>query len=588
MGLTPGVHFILTTILPILLGPSIVLHVILVLISNHHWTNIILTPKITLFIYIFAPFFNYHATSTWTSLRVRRSARRLGARLAPRIQGYLPGNVDMIPRAISAGRTDYFGQYLADVLAQVGSTTGILKVVGDERLITINPKNIKKLLSTEFESFHKGPFFNEVTEPFLGVGVFNSDGAMWQFHRKVTKPFFTKERITDFLLYDRKAALTLGKMQQRLDTGMAVDFHVSSWRFTLDSASEFLLGTSVNSLEDQLPMPYNTPAFETSTALDTAGNRFTKAFAEAQIVLLNRVDLARLWPLGEIFQDKLKEPMKEIRKFIEPIIDRSRAKRDADGAEDESTVLGYLLTITDDTKLLVDETLNLLIAGRDTTASLLSFTTYCLTLHPEVRSKLREEILSTVGPDRSPTYDEIRGMRYLRAVLNETLRLYPPVPMNLREAIGESTWFDDDDQLLYVPPKTRVVYSAFHVQRDEKYWGPDAHIFDPNRWLDGRVSRYTAEPFIYIPFNAGPRICLGQQFALNETSFFMIRLLQRYDHFELAPECQPPNTHPQKSWQDPDTTVPLTRRRTLEKCFLRSHLTLYPDGGLWIRARQIH
>jgi len=300
------------------------------------------------------------------------------------------------------------------------------------------------------------------------------------------------------------------------------------------------------------------------------------------------MDLARLWPLGEIFQDRLKEPMNEIRKFIEPIIDQARAKRDADGAEDESTLLGYLLTITDDTKLLLDEILNLLIAGRDTSASLLSFTTYCLTLHPEVLSKLREEILSVVGPDRAPTYDDIRRMRYLRVVLNETLRLYPPVPLNIREAIGETTWFDDNDQLLYVPPKMRAGYSVFHLQRDEKYWGPDAHIFDPDRWLDGRLSRYIAEPFIYIPFNAGPRICLGQQFALNETSFFMIRLLQRFDHFELAPECQPPHTRPQKSWHDPDTTVPLTRRRALEKCFLRSHLTLYPDGGLWIRAKQIH
>ncbi|KIJ47979.1 hypothetical protein M422DRAFT_248125 [Sphaerobolus stellatus SS14] len=87
-----------------------------------------------------------------------------------------------------------------------------------------------------------------------------------------------------------------------------------------------------------------------------------------------------------------------------------------------------------------------------------------------------------------------------------------------------------------------VPYSTFHVQRDPEYWGPDAHIFDPDRWLDSRLTKYTSNHFTYVPFNAYPRVCLGQQFALNEASYFIIRSPQHFDQFELTPGYQPLHT----------------------------------------------
>ncbi|KIJ47973.1 hypothetical protein M422DRAFT_226077 [Sphaerobolus stellatus SS14] len=504
-------------------------------------------------------------------------ARRLGARIMPRVRGWLPGNSDLIIKGLTSGRKDYIGEFIVGIFDSAGET------LGDDRCFTRNPKNVQKILATDFENYRKGPFFANITEQLLGTGVFNSDGEMWQFHRKLARPFFSKERVTDFLIYERKAMDCIQKMEQHFDNDLPVDFQDLVARFTLDSAAEFLFGVSTNSLDAPLPLPYNFPDSPQKDMISsTPSSRFAKAFGKALIILLDRFDLAHLWPLGEIFEDKMKGPMKDVHAFVDVIIRNAVREHDKEDVKEGESLLSHLITVTDDTKVITDQTLNILLAGRDTTASLITFTTYCLAMHPEVVQRLRQEILDNLGFDKAPTYDDIREMKYLKAVLNETLRLYPPVPFNLRESINETYWFDDKGEKIYVPPSTRQVRP-----RDPEYWGPDAHIFDPDRWLDSRLTRYTSNPFIYVPFNAGPRICLGQQFALNEASYFMIRLLQHFDQFELTPEYQPPHTRVPEEWKDPTIPVaPLLRRRQLEKCFIRSHLTLYADGGLWLRARR--
>ncbi|KAJ7282383.1 cytochrome P450 [Mycena rebaudengoi] len=201
--------------------------------------------------------------------------------------------------------------------------------------------------------------------------------------------------------------------------------------------------------------------------------------------------------------------------------------------------------------------MNISVAGRDTTACLLTFTVYMLAEHPDVLRELRAEILTTVGSSRAPSPDDFRDMKYLRAVLNETLRMYPPVPFNMRSTtkpvILPST---TGGAPFYLPANIKVPFSVLVMHRRTDLWGPDGLIFlsfyssllgfaaliwDPECFLDERLHKYlTPNPFIFLPFNAGPRICLGQQFAYHESSFFLVRLLQRYSGISLVMDAPAP------------------------------------------------
>jgi len=181
----------------------------------------------------------------------------------------------------------------------------------------------------------------------------------------VARPFFSKERVTDLVIYERKAVIAIQKMQEQFDQELAVDFQDLVGRsmftplntqalsilarFTLDSAAEFLLGVSTNSLDAPLPMPYNSPETLRKEVIEsTPSTRFAKAFAGAQLLLLDRFDLAHLWPLGEMFGDKMEEPMKDVNGFVEAIVRNViERKGKEDAKQDEDTLLEHLVTVTD-------------------------------------------------------------------------------------------------------------------------------------------------------------------------------------------------------------------------------------------------
>ncbi|KIJ34660.1 hypothetical protein M422DRAFT_181873 [Sphaerobolus stellatus SS14] len=357
----------------------------------------------------------------YTNFIHTREARSLGAEVIPQVQGKWPGNIDIL-LSLASKKEPYIGDGFSKRIAGLGSTFAIT-TLGDMRAITINPENIKLMLATDFDNYVKGRQFNATMQSVLGVGVFNSDGDMWQFHRKITRPFFARERVTDFTTFDNKSTLAIRKMQDRFAEGYALDFQDICSRFTLDSACEFLLGTPIHSLDDPLPLPG-----QDDSHLRTSSGRFAKAFANAQVTISKRGRLGMFWRLREFFKDSTVDDMIVIKAFIEPIVKAAIEKKEAtEGKMEEVTLLDHLVNETDDMKIIVDEVLNIMLAGRDTTASLLTFVTYCLAMHPEALARLREEIISTIGKERAPTLDDLRGMKYLRAVLNETLRLFPCV-----------------------------------------------------------------------------------------------------------------------------------------------------------------
>lgn len=462
----------------------------------------------------------------------------------------------------------------------------------DSRIVTFEPDHVKAILATQFDAFDKGPIFIDQMNSLLGTGVFNADGDMWKFHRQITRPFFSRERISDFDTFDVHANDALTQAKIRLSEGYPIDFQDLVSRFTLDSATQFLFGNDVRSLSAGLPYPAYSPLSDSPEFVNHPSNVFADAFIAGQIQAALRTRLGPNWPLGEFWKDKIKPLREVVDRFVEPLMCDVLAKKqkkekevgDVKVEDDSVTLLEHLVNHTQDTKILKDELINLLVAGRDTTACTLTFAFYMLAEHPKIADRLRAEIFAKVGPTNRATYEDMRDMKYLRAFINEVLRLYPAVPFDSRMSNKAAVWTSKapGSKAFYVPANTRVLYGVFLMHRRTDLWGPDALEFDPDRFLDERLHKYlTPNPYIFTPFNAGPRICLGQQFAYQEASFFLIRLLQQFTGFSLAPDAQPEGTRPPESWKG------CAGSKGSTKVWPGLHLTMYVRGGLWVRMDEL-
>ncbi|KAK7059973.1 cytochrome P450 [Favolaschia claudopus] len=526
-------------------------------------------------------------------IRYARDAASRGAVHIPAVPSKKWGGLSLIEEM---RRSVYPADFLLDWMEVYGNTV-VAKVLGDYAIFTTEPEYIKAILATDFDSWWKGPDAHLVGKSLLGSGVFNTDDVMWKFHRTMSRPFFSRERISDFDLFDRHSNDALTQLGQRLSEGHAVDIQDLVSRFTLDSATEFLFGKSVDSISAGLPYPYPSSSSHSNSNFNSThpSNTYVKAFVQAQLLTTKRVAYSSKWPLYEFWRDRVK-PMRRVCDdyvggILEEAVERKRAgtghgmtPKGGEEEEQQETFLSHLVEATEDKEVIMDSIFNILVAGRDTTAATLTFAVYMLAEHPDMADRLRKEVLEVVGSARMPTYDDVRGMKFLRAFINETLRLYPPVPFDSRTSKTATVWpaLKPGDKPLYVTPNSRVRYCVFLMHRRKDLWGPDALEFDPDRFLDDRVRKYlTPNPFIFLPFNAGPRICLGQQFAYNEASFFLIRLLQKFASFTLAPDAQPESTRPPESWKHAKGT------QATEKIMLERHLTMFAKGGLWVRMKAV-
>ncbi|KAH7926999.1 cytochrome P450 [Leucogyrophana mollusca] len=581
---TPGVVYLTRWVLSVLLPCACLVFIVVrgssfAGLSLPSWlvsTLLLVCAPLGFFVYI-----------TFGETAKRRRAATSGARMVPRVRGRWLGNLDVLMHAVNRAESDYIGQLLQTCTQDIGSPTVNLWFLWEDIIVTTEPNHVKTILATDFHNYIKGEKFYETAVSVLGTGVFNSDGETWKHHRTMTRPFFNRDRIGHFDIFDRHADQAVNLMKERFRSGLAIDFQDLISRFTLDSATEFLCGHDVHTLSATLPYPYNISKPADALDEDSTPQTFARAFSEAQHGIARRNMVGQTWPLAEIFADRTAKPMELVNAFLDPIIQdaiekhkRSENLEVKDESADDEALLDHLVRLTTDGVVLKDEVLNILLAGRDTTASTLTSAIYLLALHPEALGRLREEIITKVGPTRRPTYDDIREMKFLRAVLNETLRLFPAVPFNVRESVNDTIWSspNPEEKPLFIPAGTTVTYSVLLMHRRTDLWGPDAQEFDPDRFLDERLHKYlTKNPFIFMPFNAGPRICLGQQFAYNEMSFMLIRLLQNFSSISLAPDAQDPATLPPAEWAKGEG------RQAIERFRPRAHLTLYAKGGMWVK-----
>ncbi|KAI0693638.1 cytochrom P450 [Cytidiella melzeri] len=582
MPLPPGIEFLLPR-LPFLLAPPVSAY----LISRAIGQLLDIPTTVVVVVCLWSWPLSLTLSTYWPRWCAQRRAMAAGAVMPPMVDYKMPGGLDLVRELLEDREKRYLSYRYMEQVMEYGYTYRI-SILWQDPMVTTEPAFVKAMLATDFDNYEKGSAVREQMRSLLGTGVFVADGDLWKFHRNISRPFFSKERISHFDVFDRHATQVIKLIKKRMQEGHAVDFQDLVARFTLDSATEFLFGKDLMSLEAPLPYPSTSGLADTQSNADHPANRFARSFLRAQELSSRRSSLTYAWPLWEFWRNKVDEHIETMDEFIEPLLQEAMSKkRHNKGSESsitpqDETMLQHLVNSTDDYKVIRDETVNILLAGRDTTAITLTMCIYNLSQHPDVLRRLREEVLSAVGTGR-PTYEDIKEMKYLRAFIDEVLRLYPPVPFNSRFTKNDTVWPSPTPggKPLFIPGNTRVFYNTFIIHRRKDLWGPDALEFDPDRFLDERLAKYvTPNPFIFLPFNAGPRICLGQQFAYNEISFMLIRLLQQVVEIRLVQEVHP-EAVPQPGWAQSKFS------NGKDKAVIRGHLTMYVAGGLWVEMKTV-
>ncbi|KIJ25685.1 hypothetical protein M422DRAFT_236883 [Sphaerobolus stellatus SS14] len=499
----------------------------------------------------------------WQLSRSQKTAKPKWVSSIPKAKGRLPGNLDLLFQLILRESHEYCGETIREWAEKYGPTYDMNLLWGNQ-IITVDPSNVKHMLANDFESFGKGAKFHTMLETFLGSGIFTTDGDVWKMHRAIARPFFSAERVTDFECFERHTSRALDIMSEYGRNGETFDLQHILSRFTLNVGTDFLFGQDCSVSNEEY-------------------EAFSNAFNQASSIVARRVKIGSTWRFFEWGEDPTKEPMRIINAFVDPIMKQGMQAAAVDKPMEEKTFLEHLVDSVSDIKIVRDELLNVLLASRDTTASLLTYTIYSLVTNPHVCERARKEIFNTMGDRGEPTLIDIKKMGYLRAIINEVLRLFPPVPFNIRRCVKSSTLPSvlSKDGPFSIAPGISVTYSPLLIQRSTELWGPSACVFDPDRWLEeGSNKPYVTNPFSFLPFNGGPRMCMGQQFAYHETSYFIIRLLKTFSTVELAEDSRPASARPPTSWK-----MSNIGREKVEQCWPRASLTLYVSGGLWIRIK---
>ncbi|GLA70827.1 protein kinase alk2 [Aspergillus tubingensis] len=454
-------------------------------------------------------------------------------------------------RIAKAAREKRWVEFIADHYQTSGPTFRQQALGGLMVTNTVEPENIKALLATQFQDFGLGTRHREFY-PLLGNGIFTLDGPGWSHARGMLRPQFTRDQVADLDLMD-------GHVTKMMDLipkdGSTFDIQRLFFLLTMDSATHFLFGESVGSMRTST----ESSLLEKSTVGNAQG--FAEAFNRAQEYLVSRSRaMAFYWLVNP-------KEFREANQLVHEVVDHYvrlalEAKRHPEKKESGRYIFAEALAEdTDDPRVIRDNMLNILLAGRDTTASLLSSAFFYLARHPNVWTRLRQTIVDEFGDAKHPngkiTHARLKDTPYLRYFLNEVLRLLPPVPLNFRVAAKDTSLplggGPDGKAPVYVRKGELVSYSVYAMHRRTDLYGPDAHAFRPERWEENSKRGWE-----YLPFNGGPRICLGQQYALTEASYTMVKLLQRYNRIENA---------------DPDMVEPI----------INSSLTLSHDRGVHIR-----
>lgn len=371
-------------------------------------------------------------------------------------------------------------------------------------LMISDPDGIRHVLLDNAANYAKSIQFQRLTRPALGNGLVNAEGASWRFQRRIAAPMFSMRQIAEFAPVMADAARAAVARWEALPDGAEFDAADEMMRITYEIISRTLFSNDVT-------MQYGRMSEALAVYLETQG----------------RVDVLRTLGLPNWFPTpnnlRARGPLAYFRKELLGLIAGRRARLDS-GAEVPNDFLTMLLTIRDpeDGALfgenqVFDNVMTFIFAGHETTANALAWTLYLLSQFPDADARVAKEVAET--PD-------IDGLAYTRMVLEESLRLYPPAPIISRNSIAA-----DVVGGVAIRPGTSIMISPWVLHRHRALWD-DPDYFEPERFAP--VRREKIHRFAYIPFGAGPRICIGMGFSMQEALIILSAVLKRF-RLELVP-----------------------------------------------------
>jgi len=407
-------------------------------------------------------------------------------------------------------------------LAATGEPLLWLRLPGAQFYIAQDLDLIDELLVKRHRSFHKDVYTHHLRE-MLGDGLLTNEGASWRKNRRLIQPAFHRKRVAGYA--DEMTSLTEAMLDGWAPTEVR-DVHRDLMGLTLEIVGRSLFGA------------------------DVAGS--TAIVGEAIELVMQRFAGIRLplW-LPTPMNLRIRGAIAQVNGLIEGII---RERRQCTGERDREDLLSLLLDAQgeDGARLsdrqLRDECITLFLAGHETTALNVGYTLFLLASRPDLQDTLAAEVEAVVG-DRPAGFDDVAGLRRCEQVIKESMRLYPPAWSIGRRAIEDVHLGDH-----FVPKGTEVLIFMWALHRDPVHF-PRPEEFCPERWtpeFERSLPRHA-----YMPFGGGPRICIGNAFAMIESVLIVAAIVRRY-RLRLA---QPP------------------------KLALSASITLRPSAGVRLRVQ---
>lgn len=371
-------------------------------------------------------------------------------------------------------------------------------------VVANHPDLIRHVMLDNAANYERDPVGKRLLEPGLGQGLLTSEGAVWKRQRRMMAPIFQPRRLSGFAAIMTERSVALADRLSRQPPGQPVDMAREMMLLTLDIIAQTMFGA------------------DTTTDVSTVGGAMDRYQATVRPNIPDLLGLPRWVPRPSVREGQA--ALAGMDAIIRDLI-RRRRDRAAAGGELGGDLLGLLLAAEDDEggsrlddREVRDQMATFFLAGHETTATALAWTWYLLAHAPAVEAKLQAELDAVLG-GRPAEYADYEKLAYTRMVVEEAMRLYPPAHTTARLAMADDRFGD-----IEMPAGTNVIVSPWLMHRHRLYWSqPD--VFDPENFAPERVAarrRYT-----YLPFGAGPRICIGQGFAMIEAVLILATLAQR-------------------------------------------------------------